>query len=383
MENLVLALGPGVHNYQPFWQSCSELEDLYNPPNLQTLCKAKIIRHVSLRRLKLFESTPHLPKLLVKYLFNLTTNDFEGIECAPFIDTFNLTFYHRALTYRVRCQLDDQIYLATYGNGAHHSRDSCEQSRRSWVKIRHRHIMCVYAEVTDESTGNDFYLLDIPQTTLEHVHALMFSCGLTIPESQLWELAYQLSSALLHMLSHGLHYGPFGLDNIFMIGNTIALENGLTRKSRIESLRDSVCRQNYNSACQRLRKGVKKVKPSSKKDVSNFINEASETKAVWYIGYILCKLATTSFGNAPFLRPSALPHHGYLFPQSFLSGELRNLYSAELRQLIMSTQFPNSLKKPTLEAINILAHTMLHKFSPKSLQASECHFLDWLLNSIP
>ncbi|XP_076316244.1 uncharacterized protein LOC143228776 [Tachypleus tridentatus] len=379
MDNLVRALGSGVHSYRPFQHRYLESENLYKPQNLQKLCKVAIVKISSLRKLKYHKDQIHLPAFLVQYLSSFTTDDFEEIECAPFTDLFNLNFYHRALTYRVRCRLDGQEYLAAYGTAFQQLNETYDEERQRWIKIFHKHLMCVYAEITDESTGNNFFLLDVPQATLEHVHALMFSCGLTIPEGQLWELSYQLSSILLHILSCGLHYGPFGLDNIFMVGNIVVLENELTRKSRIESGRGSIFRQGNTSARQITTKGTKKKNSNFKNSLTHSNRESLETKAIWYFGQVLCKLATTSFGNSAFLYPLDLPQTRYVFLQRCMSGELRNIYSSELKQLIISTQFPNRVPKLTLEAIHNRSYSMLKRLSPKSLLVSECHLLDWFM----
>ncbi|XP_023222100.1 uncharacterized protein LOC111623663 [Centruroides sculpturatus] len=224
MDSLMRSVGFGVHSYHPFRRN-TEKKHIFD---LQYACKCVILRRTGLKRLKSHRLP--LPNLLLRYLTTLSTDEFEELECAPFTDMFDLHFYHRALTYRVRCKLDCNEYLATYDSDFFPRKDN----RSKWMEVVHKYVMSVYAIVVDEPTGNQFYLLDTPTANLESIRGVMLKSKIVLPEDHLWKLVHQLSTALIYLSSTGVDYGSFSLDNLYMVGQRLVLENGLTKKNKLK-----------------------------------------------------------------------------------------------------------------------------------------------------
>ncbi|GIY12659.1 SOCS box domain-containing protein [Caerostris extrusa] len=155
------SVGPGVHCYSPFLKSSNSSSTI----NLEELCKNTILRCITLRRLATGVNKLPLPKLLKRYITELTTEDFEQIECAPFCDVFSFNFFHRALTYRVVCLRDKQEYIITYGCSPVED-EKLIAGHKEWVKVQHKNIMCICATVKDTSTNNVFYVYDQPFASL-------------------------------------------------------------------------------------------------------------------------------------------------------------------------------------------------------------------------
>lgn len=224
MDSLMRSVGFGVHSYHPFRRH-AERGHIFD---LQYACKCVILRRAGLKKLKRHRLP--LPNLLLRYLTTLSTEEFEELECAPFTDMFDFHFCHRALTYRVRCKIDCNEYLATYVTGCVSHEDNKEQ----WMKVAHKNVMSVYAVVIDEPTGNHFYLLDIPTANLESVRGVMIKCKIVLPENLLWKLVHQLCAALIYLISAGIGYTSFSLDNLYMVDHRLVLENGLTKKNQLK-----------------------------------------------------------------------------------------------------------------------------------------------------
>ncbi|KFM73872.1 hypothetical protein X975_10359, partial [Stegodyphus mimosarum] len=223
MEILFESLGPGVHCYSPFLKSPVSDTSL----NLEELCKSVILKCVTLRRLSTALKKLPLPKRLLRFITELTTSDFEKIECAPFSDAFSFNFFHRALTYRVMCVLDGQEYMITYG---YSPVEEHKLDHEQWVNVQHKNVMCIWASVKDTSTENIFYVYDQPSVSLEQMWSVFCERDLPIPEVFFWRVTADLSEALKYMLLNGLQYCHFGLDNIFIVRDCLMLENGLLRK---------------------------------------------------------------------------------------------------------------------------------------------------------
>ncbi|GIX71901.1 SOCS box domain-containing protein [Caerostris darwini] len=226
MEILFRSVGPGVHCYSPFLKSSNSSSTI----NLEELCKNTILRCITLRRLATGVNKLPLPKLLKRYITELTTEDFEQIECAPFCDVFSFNFFHRALTYRVVCLRDKQEYIITYGYSPVED-EKLIAGHEEWVKVQHKNIMCICATVKDTSTNNVFYVYDQPFASLGQFWSVFCEKNYPIPDVFFTRLTADLCEALKHVLSNGLHYSHFGLENIFIVHDRLVLENGLMRKS--------------------------------------------------------------------------------------------------------------------------------------------------------
>lgn len=223
MEILFERLGPGVHCYSPF--NKTETPEL----TLTELCKNVILKCVTLRRLSTAYTTLPLPKRLLRYIADLTTADFEKIECAPFSDAFSFNFLHRALTYRVVCLRDGLEYMITYGYSPA-EKPKLKNEHKNWVKIQHKNVMCICATVRDTSTENVFYVYDQPQISLDQMWTVFCDRNQLVPETFFWRLTADLCEALKYILKNGLQYSHFWLDNIFIVEDRLVLENGLMRK---------------------------------------------------------------------------------------------------------------------------------------------------------
>ncbi|GFR29411.1 SOCS box domain-containing protein [Trichonephila clavata] len=171
-----------------------------------------------------------LPKRLLRYLTELTTADFEQIECAPFCDVFSFNFFHRALTYRVICLRDRQEYMITYGYSPVED-EKLKAGHDEWVKIQHKNVMCICATVKDPSTDNIFYVYDQPYASLEQLWSVFCGKKYPVPEIFFTRLTADLCEALKYISFNRLHYAHFGLDNIFIAHDRLVLENALMRKS--------------------------------------------------------------------------------------------------------------------------------------------------------
>lgn len=337
---------PGFHSYHPFRTSGGRPDDETSPPpsmsTLQDRCKHCILQRVPLRRLREEDGREAaglggmLPLPLLRFLRSFSTEDFVEMDCAPLVDMFELNFYHRAMTYKVRSKYDRCEYVATHGFTAGHDDRPRERAREreAWMHGRgHEHLMLVCGSVTDHETGNVFYLLPVPQVSLEHVQRMLFKSRMTVPEIELWKLAHHLSSALLHVQALGLCYGAFGLDNIFLVDDKIVLENELTRKSRMYLL----SRVDVN-----LWKRIPSEpwhRPQSKSD---FVLRTSEVESLWYLGYILDKLANVQKDdddddNEPMLFHFETPDNEIFYTNRW-SSRSGNCYSDELCRLIADTQ---------------------------------------------
>lgn len=223
MEILFERLGPGVHCYSPFKKP--DTDEI----RLSELCKNVILRCVTLRRLSTAVKTLPLPKRLLRYIADLTTADFEKIECAPFSDIFSFNFLHRALTYRVVCVPDGFEYMMTYGYSPV-EKFKLESEHNDWVKIQHKNVMCICATVRDPSTDNVFYVYDQPRISLDQMWAVFCDRNQSVPETFFWRVTSDLCEALKYILVNGLQYSHFWLDNIFIVEDRLVLENGLMRK---------------------------------------------------------------------------------------------------------------------------------------------------------
>ncbi|CAL4117444.1 unnamed protein product [Meganyctiphanes norvegica] len=93
--------------------------------------------------------------------------------------------------------------------------------------------MVVWGVVLDDVPGNTFYLMDTPIATLDQIQRRLTACGCSVPEELVWCVVYQVSSALLYMLTRGLNYSPLALDNVFLLKDRLVLENMLSRKYRM------------------------------------------------------------------------------------------------------------------------------------------------------
>lgn len=225
MDILFQSLGPGVHCYSPFNKSVSQNSSL----NLSELCKNVILKCVTLRRLSTAVSTLPLPKRMLRYVSELTTADFEKIECAPFCDAFSFNFLHRALTYRVVCLRDGMEYMITYGYSPV-EKLKLKPEHKKWVKIQHNNVMCICATVTDPTTENVFYVYDQPRISLDQMWTVFCDRNQPVPDAFFWRVTADLCEALKFILRNGLRYSHFWLDNIFVVEDRLVLENGLMRK---------------------------------------------------------------------------------------------------------------------------------------------------------
>lgn len=225
MDILLETLGPGVHCYSPFSKSVCE----NSPLNLTEICKNVILKSVTLRRLSTAVNTLPLPKRLLRYITDLTTADFEKIECAPFSDAFSFNFLHRALTYRVVCLLDGLEYMITYGYSPV-EKLKLKTDHKQWVKIQHENVMCICATVRDPSTDNIFYVYDQPRISLDQMWTVFCTRNQSLPDTFFWRVTSDLCEALKFILKNGLQYSHFWLDNIFIVDDRLVLENGLMRK---------------------------------------------------------------------------------------------------------------------------------------------------------
>ncbi|GFS68666.1 SOCS box domain-containing protein [Nephila pilipes] len=240
MEILFQSVGPGVHCYSPFPKSpprCSSI-------NLEELCKSVILKCITLRRLATGVMKLPLPKRLLRYITELTTADFEQIECAPFCDVFSFNFFHKALTYRVICLRDQQEYMITYGCSPLED-EKLKVGHEKWVKVQHKNVMCICATVKDPSTDNIFYVYDQPYASLEQLWSVFCEKNHPVPEIFFARLTTDLCEALKHISFNGLHYSHFGLDNIFIAHDRLVLENALMRKSS-KFLIDSIKKDSTN-----------------------------------------------------------------------------------------------------------------------------------------
>lgn len=353
MERLIEVFQPGFHTYHPFRVTNATNPAVSQRPrvrSLQELCKYTILSCITLRELKLRQDDIPLPRPLIHFLQNFTTEDFHETECAPFVDIFDFNFYHRAVTYKVCCKLDGCEYLATHGATQQDLADATKfKERNAWISSNHSNLMLIYGTVLDELTGNLFYIMNVPQVSLEHIQVMLFSSSLPVPEVELWTLAYQLSSVLLYIHSLGLYYGPFGLDNVFMVNNQIALENELTRKSRFDEgvwsrIQRSSWQPNVSVRCGE----AESLTPQ----------QLSEAQSVWYLGFVISKFASTHGAGSPLLFPIDIPQ-SFLFYKRCMTFDAYKIYSPELCQLIVSTQNPNFLEKPSLTVIRDLSVRMI------------------------
>lgn len=225
MEILLESLGPGVHCYSPFNKSASSSAK----PNLSELCKNVILKSVTLRRLSKALRTLPLPKPLLRFVADLTTADFEKIECAPFSDAFSLNFLHRALTYRVVCLCDGLEYMITYGY-CPVEKPKLQSDQKEWVKIQHKNVMSICATVTDMSTNNVFYVYDRPHLSLDQMWTVFCSRKQPFPDLFFRRVVADLCEGLEFILRNGLQYDHFWLDNVFIVEDRLVLENALMRK---------------------------------------------------------------------------------------------------------------------------------------------------------
>ncbi|XP_055926477.1 uncharacterized protein LOC129958219 [Argiope bruennichi] len=225
MEILFQSVGPGVHCYSPFLKSSARDTSI----NLEELCKNTILKCITLRRLAAAVIKLPLPKRLLRYITELSTTDFEQIECAPFCDVFSVNFFHRALTYRVTCLHDQQEYIITYGYSPIED-EKLKAGHEEWVKVQHKNVMCICATVKDPSTDNVFYVYDQPYASLEQLWSVFCEKNCTVPEAFFARLTADICEALKHILLNGLDYAHFGLDNVFIAHDRLVLENGLMRK---------------------------------------------------------------------------------------------------------------------------------------------------------
>lgn len=225
MDILFETLGPGVHCYSPFSNSVRP----NSTPNLLELCKNVILKCVTLRRLSTALNTLPLPKRLLRYIAELSTADFEKIECAPFSDAFSFNFLHRALTYRVICLHDGLEYMITYGYSPV-EKLKLKSEHKKWVEIQHNNIMCICATVTDTSTENVFYVYDQPRISLDQMWTVFCDKNEQVPDAFFLRVTADLCEALKFILRKRLQYSHFWLDNMFIVEDRLVLENGLMRK---------------------------------------------------------------------------------------------------------------------------------------------------------
>ncbi|XP_015927988.1 uncharacterized protein [Parasteatoda tepidariorum] len=243
MEVLFESAGPGVHCYSPFLKSQSKNITF----SLEELCKNVILKCITLRRLATCVMELPLPKRLAQYITELTTMDFEQIECAPFCDIFSLNFFHRALTYRVMCLRDGQEYMISYGYSPVEDLKLI-YSHEKWVQAQHKNIMCICATVKDLTTENVFYVYDQPYASLEQLWNVFCNRNQMIPDIFFIRLTTDVCEALRYILLQGLRYNCFGLDNIFVVHDRLVIENGLMRKKTIFLVNDNkrTCSEELN-----------------------------------------------------------------------------------------------------------------------------------------
>lgn len=175
-----------------------------------------------------------MPPVLRGRLTTLATIDFVELECAPFKDVFGYDMCHRSLTYRVRCLLDGMEYLAAHV--ATGDADQFPQTSWQWVHLMHPNMMCAYALAVDTTGPNTFLIMDVPEATLKGLETYLVSQGLCFPEHYLWKVAQQLSSVIMHAEKQGLAFFKFDLKDVYLVGDRLMLDNGLTGKSWVDAV---------------------------------------------------------------------------------------------------------------------------------------------------
>lgn len=191
---------------------------------------------------------------------------------------------------------------------------------------------------------------------------MLFNSKITVPEIELWKLTYHLSSALLHIQSLGLRYGAFGLDNIFLVDDKIVLENELTRKSRMYLL----SRVDLN-LWKRIPSEPWHPSPSTLDEQSDSISilHTNETQTLWYLGYILDKLADVQKDALePLLFHLEVPENHQFYTQKINVRSGGVCYSDELCQLIVDAQV-NVSNRLSLLQVKHLSDNMIEKLQNK------------------
>ncbi|KAH6945759.1 hypothetical protein HPB50_009801 [Hyalomma asiaticum] len=368
MELLVHGLSHGRHVYHPFPKDRDQAKPtLTTPQSLKDLCCRTVIKEASLRRLK-NSDLPTLPPLLRRHLTILSTRDFVELECAPFLDMFDIYMYHRALTYRVRCTVDGAEYMATHVGTCDSMQDNNEAFWQ-WVELSHPNLMCAYAVALDVDTSNVFLITELPDATLKRLENILGSQVLCFPEYFLWKVTQQLSSVIMYIEERQLSLGRFNLKDIYLVRDRLHLDNKLMMKSCIDA--------------SPIRNRVQSIFLGDTMNIGGHCARQSNSPSsasVKYLGLVLMRLASiamtdlntssTSTDISEPGMPSSRMRDDVLFFDGFRPASPEGLekYSSDFLDLLGSL---NSKNQPPLSAIHGKAVEMMALIMARECKATQ------------
>lgn len=212
---------------------------------LQELCKCCLISSSSLYRWK--QLTGSLPDSFCRNISVLSSEYFSGCS-VDFCLQWSFT-KHGLPSYRVKCSLDQQRYLAIR-TAMNPDTVRVNDELWHWSRLNHDNLLSVLAVAV--SIDRVFLITALPEDSLVQFAGFLGSRTACVRERFLWKFLRQLCSVLRYLDLEGVSVKEFDAGNVYLLNSNILINNGLAWKTRMcdpESLPGALWKLLFGTEC--------------------------------------------------------------------------------------------------------------------------------------
>ncbi|KAG0415837.1 hypothetical protein HPB47_006978 [Ixodes persulcatus] len=218
--------------------------------SLQELCQRSLVSTSSLYRWK--QMTDSLPDGLRRSICVLSSEYFSGCSVDLYLHWIFTKNGHPS--YRVRCSLDQQRYLAVRAAVGTSTLRTDDDFWR-WSRLNHTNLLSILAVAVDGVKEKVFVITALPEDALERFVSQLSCKFLCVKERFLWKFLRQLCSVLRYIELEGLLVEDFDVCNVYLRQGDVMLNNSLTWKQKprgASSLPGDLWKLLFGSACSQF-----------------------------------------------------------------------------------------------------------------------------------